>query len=257
MINTSTTGKVHVRRIAIVGAGFAGLALANFLEKEKKHSRKEDDTLEVDYQIFDSKSTPIQICGPISLPNGRRVLSKLGLYLQEKDTREGAEEAALVVEREEFMDLLRFEIQKKINYSCEIISVIKRHDNQYLLHTKNDKELLGPFDLVVAADGLFGLTSNCPNEIPVVIGDARWQREMWFWDFGRRRRQRGADIAICDAIELGEIILGNQGFSDKFSPLSTPRAWGLLRGGLFLAPLIMAISLQLVLRLVKDINDDD
>ncbi|KAL7579216.1 hypothetical protein ACA910_011380 [Epithemia clementina (nom. ined.)] len=42
-----------------------------------------------------------------------------------------------------------------------------------------------------------------------IIGDARWQYQVPFWDFGQRRRSRGGDMALVDAMELSQIIIAS------------------------------------------------
>ena len=73
----------------------------------------------------------------------------------------------------------------------------------------------------MVADGLFGsitqqfissrtLYNNNNDDLDkirtAIIGDARWQYEVGFWDFGQRRRKRGGDIAMVDAMELAALL---------------------------------------------------
>ena len=54
------------------------------------------------------------------------------------------------------------------------------------------------------------------------IGDRRWQDDVPFYDFGRRRRREGADIAIRDGLELGKlIVLNNDNNSTKMQTHNT------------------------------------
>ena len=77
----------------------------------------------------------------------------------------------------------------------------------------DDGSSAGPFDLVVAADGLAG--SICARHSSsyksvcdrlAIIGDARWARPR-FWDLGMAQRARGADVALQDGARLGVSIL--------------------------------------------------
>ena len=78
----------------------------------------------------------------------------------------------------------------------------------------------GPFHIIIGADGVL---STCRNQLlsptifnhhhspslPIfLIGDARWVRYRW-WDFGQLRIRSGADISICDGVELGKWLVQN------------------------------------------------
>ena len=202
--------KTKTFNVAIIGAGFAGLTLANYL---KRHSPF------VQFQLFDSKAEPIPIVGSIRLPNAKRVLKELKIT----QIKEGEEEQQQInhncsndyISREDFLNLLRRGVF--IQYACRIVRVTKqrqpsedssRHldNDKYKYYVSTDQgQDYGPFDLVVAADGIFGQTSL--NHLGAVIGDARWYQDVWFWDFGRRRIREGGDIAITDGIELGRLLI--------------------------------------------------
>jgi hypothetical protein len=247
---TSTT-----RRIAIVGAGFSGLTLANYLRRH-----------ELSYHLFESKSEPIPIIGKIRLPHATQVLQALGLQQQLLPEHEHDNS---MVTREAFLNRLREHVT--IHYSCCVVEVKEQestttNSNQQLHYyvmtsTPNGNNSstetstttqYGPFDLVVAADGLFGNSIRFDTTTTaagvVVIGDARWQFDTWWLDFGRQRIQRGGDIAICDAMELGQRLVDpgdwpvlDNAFSNK-KRQSQQRRQTLLR--MIMVPILLAILLS-------------
>jgi hypothetical protein len=199
---TSTT-----RRVAIIGAGFSGLTMANYLRRHE-HS----------YHLFESKSEPIPIIGKIRLSHATKVLQALGL-----------QQLQVLPEHEHDNSMHRLRQHVTIHYSCRVVNVKQQestttNSNQqlyYLMTAPNGNNSstetsittqYGPFDIVVAADGLFGNsisfdTTTTAGVVVIVIGDARWQFDTWWLDFGQRRIQRGEDIAICDAMELGQRLV--------------------------------------------------
>jgi 2-polyprenyl-6-methoxyphenol hydroxylase-like FAD-dependent oxidoreductase len=200
------------RRVAIIGASFAGLTLANYLSKNSST---------VGYQLFESKSEPIPIIGTIQLPHAKQVLQALGIAMDSSSTSTSTStDGSSRFSREDFLNRLRNQIS--ITDSCRIVQIVRRkkmmggdcdaEDNDYYYYVHSDKgQEYGPFHVVVAADGLFGQDFDDDDDdnrmISAVIGDARWYQDVWFWDFGRKRIQQGADIAICDGIELGRMLL--------------------------------------------------
>ena len=62
------------------------------------------------------------------------------------------------------------------------------------------------FDLVVLAQGMSHIqVSPQVAHSVAVLGDAQWARQRW-WDLGLARLRRGADTALCDAIELAALV---------------------------------------------------
>ena len=234
------------RRIAIIGAGFAGLTLANYLSK---HSN-------VRYQLFEAKSEPIPIIGTIRLSHGRQVLKELGMTLEPSSSTAIKSDHMDRFSREWFLNKLRSGVS--INYSCPVIGVRRTVDGGfYYLKTEQGHEV-GPFDVVVVADGLSGKDLGMDNDdnscdAVYVVGDARWYEDVWFWDFGRKRINFGADIAICDAIEFGRILLDKTEISSnncKFLVPTTRRNFFLIRRRIlipiFLAAILYRIKFEKV-----------
>ena len=87
-----------------------------------------------------------------------------------------------------------------------------------------------------------------------VLGDARIQVQYWnLFDFYRRKK--GADIAICDGIEFGKLLLLDSGEGehncafDKFRPLTQQRrqvAWSMIKFAMLVAvlPIVLPFLYQ-------------
>lgn len=336
-INSSTNGQTNNRnitpsdefRVAIVGAGFAGLVLANYLthkisskaqplytdddnsvtpqsqrrigshEQDHHHQQQlQQHSHQWSYQLFEAKARPIPVIGTISLPFARQLLfQELGGLRHDVDDDEHSREKdedeeedvfvdpadGRIVSREAFLEYLRRRVT--IRYSHKVVNVIKRrtatttscggyHPNNrrrrrrrthhYFVET-DTQQRYGPFDLVVAADGLFGRRTiemvhedrseddadDCDGTGFARIGDGRWLDRIW-WDFGTTRIKCGANIAIQDGLQLGKLLVDQGGYDfdlGKFtepSPSAQSRRWirrlSLLL--LLLCPTLVAIIYQ-------------
>ncbi len=221
--------KNHQYRIAIVGAGFAGLSLANYLEYSKSMSTASTKT-DISYEIFESKPCPIPIIGTIQLPCAKSYLQNLSLLKAAVDAGvfpNQYDHNFFDVSREAFLNILRQNVEIRSN--CRIVDVIRKQRSEdrnagdkltdtklkcqhppYFSFVVNEAgDEFGPYDLVVAADGLFGEFSLKANgSITARIGDSLRYSERWiWWDFGATRIQTGADTAIRDGLELGKRLL--------------------------------------------------
>jgi hypothetical protein len=223
-------------RVAIIGAGFAGLALANVLEQRAvvqqndgvpQHDNEEslaagnscDNGIpDISYRLFESKSHPIPIIGTIRLPYAKEFLQRMDMMddavsagVFPKDNTLGENDSNYTdVSREIFLDLLRKNL--KMDSGCRIIDVrcqeYSKKGAKYAVVT-DDGTAYGDFDLVVLADGLFGEKSLLQNQnIAARIGDCHWFSEnLIWWDFGTTRIRQGANTAIRDAMKLGQLLL--------------------------------------------------
>ena len=180
--------------IAVIGGGYAGLTLANHLQSSPDKR--------IACRVFEAKDEPVPIVGTIHLPLARQLLQELGfLSLQQQDVFRGPD----LVDRQAFLRLFRTKIS--MEYSRRIVRVEEccrpgSKEEQYWLWD-DQRGRHGPFHCIVDATGLsFASNQHRLPATSAVIGDARWQYDTWFWDFGRRRIQRGGDIALHDAREL-------------------------------------------------------
>ena len=188
--------------IAIIGGGFAGLTLANYLSS--KH---------YECIVLEAKEEPIPIIGTIRLPLAFTVLKELNLA-QDPSLSQSLVHNNDQMDRQLFLNLLRQRLV--IRYSCRVeridVSIIM--ENQHNNHSKKTHLVWddqgrshGPFDHVVAANGLCLKSLPWFQQVSAVVGDVRWQYDTWFWDFGRQRIQRGGNIALADARELAQAFL--------------------------------------------------
>lgn len=217
MSNKASTRKddQYEYSIAIIGGGFSGLTLANYLVAGTVAGTCQ-------CRVLEAKEEPIPIVGTIRLPHARQVLEELNLL------NDNAKESSSLyinrnagtelVDRQAFQRLLRKNIS--VEYSCRIFRIERRHNGKYWLICDDDgydddkgqeRKQHGPFECVVVANGLC-IGKSSPTFLAgdppsAVLGDARWQYDTWFWDFGRQRIQKGGDIALCDAIELAQALL--------------------------------------------------
>ena len=106
--------------------------------------------------------------------------------------------------------------------------VYRSKDQRYYVSIATDEGKtteLGPFDIVVAANGLSYrgkkgsessfLCSSIRNSI-AVIGDARWYKTLWWNLFGFLRIKKGAAIAMMDGVELGRRLIDGKPL-DKYA----------------------------------------
>ena len=257
--NASKEGESHrddgPYTVAIVGAGFAGLVLANYLELfHPEQTKSKDGNLVVPenplwtYRMFESKSSSgIPVIGTICLESAREVLEELCLFKEacsEQSTRPvfpqfsrhedmpttNNDDKYHEVSRESFLELLRKNV--KIQSSSRVIDILveettindssqKPSRPKYFVVIQDDNGAgvkKGPFDLVVASNGLSfrGETTKSMQQTLkssasiVKIGDSRYRygRSWWQFDFlGMTRRTSGANTAILDGLEVGRRLL--------------------------------------------------
>jgi 2-polyprenyl-6-methoxyphenol hydroxylase-like FAD-dependent oxidoreductase len=186
-------------QIAIIGAGYAGLALANLLIGDKCY----------DVTLFEGLHRPPDeggLVGTISLPCLTKYFRKLGWAIPDNDCH--------AVPEEKVRKRLRKSVDSCIRYWHVCYSLQESADGHVTLllwYRKTDEcfESTIHYDLVVVCNGVrserllkqSSLHSAC-NRV-VLLGDARHVD----WDFGKRRLQQGANQAILDAMEFGDILL--------------------------------------------------
>lgn len=219
--HSQSSSQSQPSNIAIIGGGFAGLTLANYLV-----SKERPNTTNCQVVVLEAKEAPIPIIGTIRLPVAATIIKELNLDWVEDATAESLSQSVspvhslsndYLVDRPLFLNQLRKRIA--IQYSCRVERIetisMESSDNQHSHNHSKKKYLVwdeqghkyGPYDLVIAANGLCLKSVPWFPQVSAVVGDVRWQYDTWFWDFGRQRIQRGGNIALEDARELAQAII--------------------------------------------------
>ena len=194
--STSAPIKSNSHPVAIIGASYAGLTLANVLHLNS-----------IPYVIYESKTPPFSfITGgtAFNIPSYPSILMKLNLEYTGVDCET----------RENVICKLWERVKGNIVCGKEIVKMEKcSSTNEFFLHslTRSDgtrkMSSCGPFQCVVGADGVLSKSRKAALPGIYLIGDARWVNDRWY-DLGYRRISEGADLAMVDAVELGEKIAG-------------------------------------------------
>ncbi|MFZ4712689.1 MAG: FAD-dependent monooxygenase [Bacteriovoracaceae bacterium] len=187
-IDLSLTDEV-VMKVAIIGAGIAGLTLARVLEK-----------FDISYDLFDeSESLKLKPAGLILTPNGSAVLQELNLLneIQQQSqmisSLEYSDEvltsffkveceklqidqkfSLLGIENSELKKILLSGLPtKKVHFSHHVIDISKRVDKTLIKFQHGDSR---DYDLVVAADGIHSTIRNIiyPYLKPEFSGLCSW-----------------------------------------------------------------------------------
>ena len=227
-----------LRRVGIVGGGFAGLSLARYLDIHA--------TGNLEYCVFESKSdVPERLIGPFSLPNLHAILSELRLsseiervqFVNYDDTPERPTSNTNLVMRDMFLTLLREKV-RNIEYDSRIVHMTFEQTNPSTIFLWSQSRKFGPFDMVVLATGIISPLARDGVDNVIFIGDKRWCRDRW-WDFGSTRVGRGGQIALEDGLRVGKYLSMNQATSwrGKYCSVKIARR----RAGLFRSILVAAL----------------
>ena len=225
-----------VGSVLVIGAGFAGLVVANRLLLSSSQTHWV-------VTVVDKMAPPERnvLVGNTRLPSAPRVLKELNLTL---DTTKSSnsnffpEEDFLWLLRQRVTVLYRHTVlrlecrdtnqdndddddnnnQKKkgplwyaLVHKREYVS--NPHNYHYYLDRQREPMVatttMGPFDFVVVANGvcssLVSSSSSFLSSSLALVGDARWVPDQW-WDLGTKRLQSGADTAIQDGLELANLL---------------------------------------------------
>lgn len=185
--------------IGIIGASYAGLALANVLHR---HS--------IPFTILDSKALPFtHVVGgaKFEVPSYRFTAKKLGLKVPAQYKSDGPT-------RKDVIDALLERVNANLITSQRIVR-IEQKSGLFYLHSRQQRDdpknepatrIIGPFLSVIGADGVLSKVRVCALQGTFLVGDARWASDRWY-DLGLRRIDRGADIALRDGLELGDAMV--------------------------------------------------
>lgn len=186
----NSSNDITILPVAIIGASYAGLTLANILHQ---HS--------IPYIIFDSKQSFTYVTGDLNLPSWNTIAKKLEL-----DTTNGNDWPS----RQEVIESLLKRLKSNVQCSQRIVQIEKKMGCFYLhsmqTHSHGKITIHGPYQCVVGADGVLSTVRASALEDTYLIGDARWCKDRWY-DFGLRRVKQGANLAMLDGSELGQAFI--------------------------------------------------
>jgi hypothetical protein len=199
--NNSNNNKSKKCSIAIVGAGFAGLSLANLLA----------DNATYHYEVFEARSDNDDLSSyynaEVRLPclNQQTLRDRLKIKLNLQ------ENSSCLMSRAEILRELGRGVVETIQFNCQITDIQEKGKGCYWLTDSQGKQH-GPFSIIVVADGVRSPFRRL--HFVYCIGDARWVRDV-FYDFGRTRIQQGADIAMRDALALEQMLSSGNNHGDE------------------------------------------
>ena len=248
--STTTTTK-----ILIIGAGYAGLTLANFLladnedQKRKQHQQQRCWHVTIVDQLHPPRSTANTgsttetsssgsvIHGSINVPVAKKSVlpqlpgGKAWLESIQSCQHHGCatvkDDGALP--EQELLDFLRRQVPVK--YLCQVQEFLHGENDhthssgtidetqpprlyaRVLDRSTNNTTTCGPYDWIIVADGALSRFRQYRRRyknarVLCWIGDAAWVHGRW-WDFGYRRLQRGADLAMQQAAQVAKVLLTN------------------------------------------------
>ena len=208
MQNNNTTLPI----IAIIGASYAGLTLANILHMHK-----------IPYVIFDSKSLPFTYVmgggATFNVPSYKKlIVKKLELDTTNTSNHCNSEKEGWLT-RQDVIESLLQRVQSKL-ITCTRIVHIEQHTSSegFYLHSSSSKqrqsqqqqhhscEIHGPYKYIIGADGVLSQVRSKAFHSTYLIGDARWAQDRYY-DLGYQRIKMGANIALLDGLELGQMLV--------------------------------------------------
>lgn len=182
-------------RVVIVGAGYAGLALARALQLAG-----------VSAVVYEQDGPPSQmpIYGELRVPSAERVLTALGLRPEWEALRANGSQP-YCLDFHGLRDTLASSLQRG-SLHCErrVVSVTRRGTDKLWLEFADGGGVAAHLAVVAS-----GMTVPCVarEALPqtAAVGDVRWAHGRW-WDFGSGRIRCGANMALTDAMELSEML---------------------------------------------------
>ena len=204
-------------RIAIVGAGFGGLALARALQ----HARAGQ------VLVFEKEPSleAVWVGGPLHVPSAKLVLTALGLAAQSETLHASSKQPGYLLHQELRLTLADSLQRGTLQCGRRVVGV-ERDGERLRVELDSGAEI---FDLVVVASGMASpLVARSAMPFTAAIGDVRWAQGRW-WDFGATRIRYGADRALREAVELGDRLRhGVTGDLGRFA--ASRRRWPAGRG---------------------------
>ena len=204
-------------RIAIIGAGFGGLALARALQRARSGH----------VLVFEKEPAleAVWVGGPLHVPSAELVLTALGLAKQSETLHAASTQPGYLLHQELRLTLAESLQRGTLQCGRRVVGV-ERDGERLRVELDGGAET---FDLVVVASGMASpLVARAALPLTAAIGDVRWAQGRW-WDFGATRIRYGADRALREAIELGDRLRhGVTGDLGRFA--ASRRRWPAGRG---------------------------
>ena len=197
--------------IAIIGASYAGLTLANILHMHN-----------IPYVIFDSKSLPFTyVMGgggtTFNVPSYKKlIVKKLELDTTNTTSRQW-------LTRQDVIESLLQRVLSKLITCTRIVHIEHTSSEGFYLHSSSSSssyqqqrqshqqqhqscEIHGPYKYIIGADGVLSQVRTKALHSTYLIGDARWAQDRYY-DLGYQRIKMGANIALLDGLELGQLLV--------------------------------------------------
>lgn len=218
---TSRKMQAPTKRVAIIGASYAGLSLANLLL-----STNNSATTTIELVIIEAlhPPSPGALVGNLRVPNAKRLYDQLGWKYPFSKTGTARDENESVVPEDELMQALRKPVVSKTLYrhACYKVEAAGLHDDDdnsktncrqlslWLWNRQTDMRERYPHavDVIVICTGVrsqwwrHGIPSSLDDRI-LIMGDAASTMD----PFGQRRIRQGANQAMQDAMNVAALLL--------------------------------------------------
>ena len=197
--------------VAVIGAGFGGLACACALQRATGQTSKRAVSVKVFEKALDRNNS---IRGEIHLPNAEKVLSILGLRAEYDRLRASSRsDRAHSVPIQDAKDVLASSLRSgTLRYGVQVIAIHRLQAGKSSCELADGK--LEVFDVIIDASGLLAEPLHGAH---AAIGDARAARGILYMGF--RRLRYGADDALQDGAALGAALVASAS-ATRFHPSS-------------------------------------
>ena len=183
-------------RVAIIGAGFGGLATARALQEAGVGARvyEQDETLD---QVW--------VGGELRVPSAKRTLAALGLEAEWRALHATATHPDCLP-LQGLRDVLAMSLNDgHLECGRRIVSITTNCAGELRLEFADGA--VAAADIAVVASGMTApRVSRDALRHTAAVGDARWAQRRW-WDLGSRRIRQGADMALVEGLELSDRLV--------------------------------------------------